>query len=112
MSEEEQIKEINDSISQGIAAWADIMLEAEADRWAFFLNYTPLDLMNAIFIFQHVLSNIGIKEGKIDDEKAAEFGERLRQLVVDMTGYDPREIAELMKPILTDLINPSTIIEA
>lgn len=33
---------------------------------------------------------------RIDDEKAVEFGQRLRQLVIDMTGFDPAEI--VIKP--------------
>lgn len=40
-------------------------------------------------INQHVASNIGIKAGRIDEEKAVEYGQRLRQLVTDMTGCDP-----------------------
>lgn len=85
------IKEINQHIREGINQWADIMLTADADKWAEQLCYFPRDLMNAIFIFQHVASNIGIKAGRIDEEKAAEFGKRLRQLVIDMTGYDPQK---------------------
>lgn len=91
MGTKEQIAEINLSIRDGINQWADIMLTSEADEWAYQLNYFPRDLMNALLIFQHVASNIGIKAGKIDETKALEFGQRLRQLVVDMTGYDPHE---------------------
>lgn len=85
------IKEINQHIREGINQWANIMLTADADEWAEQLCYFPRDLMNAIFIFQHVASNIGIKAGHIDEGKAAEFGKRLRQLIIDMTGYDPHE---------------------
>ena len=45
--------------------------------------------MNAVYIFQHVASNIGIKAGKIDEETAKVLGHQLRKLVIDMTGYDP-----------------------
>ena len=87
----EQIAEVNKHIRDGINQWADIMLTAEAYQWAYALKYFPRDLMNATFIFQHVASNIGIKAGRINEEKATEFGQRLRQLVIDMTGYDPHE---------------------
>ena len=87
----EQIAEVNRHIRDGINQWADIMLTAEADQWSYALNYFPRDLMNATFILQHVASNIGIKAGRINEEKATEFGQRLRQLVIDMTGYDPHE---------------------
>lgn len=85
------IHEINQHIRAGINQWADIMLTAEADQWAYQLRYFPRDLMNATLIFQGVASNIGIKAGRIDENKAVEFGQRLRQLVIDMTGYDPHE---------------------
>lgn len=86
-----QIAEINKHIREGINQWADIMLTADADRWAYNLRYFPRDLMNATLIFQHVASNIGIHAGCIDEKNAVEFGQRLRQLIIDMTGYDPHE---------------------
>jgi len=89
--EKTQIAEINQHIRDGINQWADIMLIADADRWAYNLKYFPRDLMNATLIFQHVASNIGIKAHRINEERATEFGQRLRQLVIDMTGYDPHE---------------------
>jgi len=86
-----KIAEVNKHIRDGINQWADIMLMADADQWAYDLTYFPRDLMNVTLIFQHVASNIGIKAGRIDGEKAVEYGQRLRQLVIDMTGYDPHE---------------------
>jgi hypothetical protein len=90
-NEQARIAEINLHIRNGIAQWSDIMLLADADNWAVKLNYYLPDLMNAVLIYQHVASNIGIKAGRIDEQKAVEFGNRLRQLVIDMTGYDPHE---------------------
>ena len=86
-----QIAEVNKHIRDGINQWADIMLTADADQWAYELRYFPRDLMNATIIYQHVAS-IGIHAGRIDEEKAVEFGTRLRELVKDMTGYDPVDI--------------------
>lgn len=37
--------------------------------------------------------NIGIKNGHINEERAKVYGERLRRLIIDMTGYDPKDIA-------------------
>lgn len=86
------LKEINTAIRDGINQWADVMLESEVKQWACRLDYFPRDLMNAIYIFQHVASNIGIKAGRISEQNTEEFGNRLRQLVIDMTGYDPHGI--------------------
>lgn len=83
------IAEVNAEIRNALNQWADIMLEAEAENWAEQLNYFPRDIMNAAYIFQHVLSNVGIKRGLIDIQKAEKFGYRLRQLIIDMTGHDP-----------------------
>lgn len=89
------LKEINQAMRDGINQWADIMLEAEAKQWAYHLKYFPPDVFNATYIFQHVLSNVGIKAGKIDEQKAVEYGKRLRQLVKDMTGIDLRELPKI-----------------
>ena len=90
----ERIAEINRHIRDGLNSWADIMLMADADEWAFHLNYFPRDVANACMIFQHICSNVGIKTGHIDEVKAVEFGRRLRELVMDMTGFDPVELAK------------------
>ena len=91
--QEEAIMEINFAIRDSLEKWADIVLESEVGQWAFNLNYFPRDLLNAVCIFQHIASNIGIKAGLIDKEKAEEYGKRLRQLIIDMTGHDPALIA-------------------
>jgi hypothetical protein len=102
INEREALMEINAAIRDGLNQWADVMLESEAKQWAYRLDYFPRDLMNAIYIFQHVASNIGIKAGHIDEQKAVEYGERLRQLVIDMTGYDPHGILSDLEKETTD----------
>ena len=95
---EEAIAEVNNGIREGLRHWSDVMILADADQWAVHLKYFPSDLMNATLIFQHVASNIGIKAGKIDEETAKVLGDRLRRLVIDMTGYDPHvEMARMVK---------------
>lgn len=84
------IKEINKHVRDALNQWANIALELESRQVAFYMNYYPIDLINTTYLFQHVASNIGIKAGKIDPETAQLFGNRLRSLIVDMTGYDPK----------------------
>jgi len=91
--QQNQIAEINQHIRDGIKTYADICLLADADQWAVNLNYFPTDIMNATLIFQHVCSNVGIKKGLIDEERAEFLGSKLRKLVLDMTGFDPASIA-------------------
>lgn len=89
--------EINEAIRSALNQWADIALEAEAKQWAHCLTYFPRDLMNVTYLFQHVASNIGIKAGHINEGNVEELGQRLRQLIVDMTGHDPARIVERPK---------------
>ena len=89
----EQVAEINRHIRDGINQWADVCLTADADQWAYLLMYFPRDVMNVTLLFQHVCSSVGIHAGRIDEKKAEEYGNRLRQLVIDMTGFDPHAIA-------------------
>ena len=91
---DKQIKYINDSIRSGLDSWATVVLAMEAMHEAFRLDYSPRDLMSAGYLFEHVATNIGIKAGVIDEDKAVEFGNRLRQLVIDMTGIDPHDIGK------------------
>jgi hypothetical protein len=98
INEQDALMEINTAIRDGLNQWADVMLESEAKQWAYKLNYFPRDIVNACLIFQHICSNVGIKKGLIDEQKAEVYGKRFRQLVIDMTGYDPAVIVANMNP--------------
>ena len=91
---DKQVKYFNDGIRSGLDSWATVAILLEAMNQACLMDYSPCDLMNAAYLFQHVASNIGIKAGIIDEDKAVEFGNRLRQLIIDMTGYDPHDIGK------------------
>lgn len=95
---EEEVNErtfaiINRHIREGITQWADIMLRSEADQWAYHLNYDTADLLSAVYILQHVASNIGIKNGTITEKNVEELGLRIHDLVLAMTGYDTHKLA-------------------
>ena len=92
MDTKEQIKEINQHISDALQQWADIMLLADADNWSYQLNYSDKDALNAIFIFNHVLSNIGIKNGVLNDKNVIEKSKKLREFIKDYCGLDTIEI--------------------
>ena len=92
MADKEQIKKINQHISDALEQWSTTMLVADADEWAYYLNYSEQDALNAIFIFNHVLMNIGIKNGVLDDKNATEKAKQLRQFIKDYCGLDTFEI--------------------
>jgi hypothetical protein len=91
MNEKEYFKEINQHISDALEQWSTTMLVADADEWAYHLNYSEQDAMNAIFILNHVLSNIGIKNGVLNDKNVIEKSNKLREFVKDFCGLDTVE---------------------
>ena len=52
------VREVQVHISGALSEWADIMLDIEAHGKAYLLHYNEKDLVNAMYIFEHVLSNI------------------------------------------------------
>lgn len=91
------VREVQVHISDTLKEWADIMLDIEAHQKAHLLHYSEQDLVNAIYIFEHVLCNIAIHNGSITPQnvnKATEMGMDLREYVKKYTGLDTREIAK------------------
>lgn len=92
MENKEQIKEVNQHISDALEQWSTTMLVADADEWAYYLNYSDQDALNAIFIFNHVLTNIGIKNGVLNDKNVFEKSKKLREFIKEYCGLDTVEI--------------------
>ena len=92
--QKQNIQQVNEGLREMMNTLADMMLMSEADQWAYLLSYFPRDIMNALYIFQHVVSNVGIKSGRIDEKTAVEYGHRLSQFVNEMTGYTPADWME------------------
>lgn len=79
----EDIKEINKHISDALKQWSDIMLLADSDEWSYRLEYSDEDVLNALYIFNHVAQNIAIKSSWYKDEedifdKITDFREQLK----------------------------------
>ena len=89
----QMLEEVNQNIRQSIEFWANTMLQSEVDGWAYHLNYDTADLLSAVYILQHVASNIGIKNGTITEKNVEELGLRIHDLVLAMTGYDTHKLA-------------------
>lgn len=91
------IREVQVHISDMLKEWADIMLDIEAHQKAHLLHYSEKDLVNAMYIFEHVLANIAIHNGSITPknvDKATEMGMDLREYVKKYTGLDTHEITK------------------
>jgi hypothetical protein len=90
------VREVQVHISDVLREWADIMLDIEANQKAHLLHYNEKDLVNAMYIFEHVLCNIAIHNGSITPQnvdKATEIGKDLREYVKKYTGLATWEIS-------------------
>lgn len=80
---------------EGLDKLATYCLELEIVGQAHLYQYSDADIMNAIFVFNHVVSNRlahnQIKSGQLDPEIALHVGNKLHDLIVEITGFDPRE---------------------
>ena len=101
MNEKEQIKEINQHIGDALEQWSRIMCKADADEWAYHLDYTDEDLFNVLCMFNHVCANYGIKNGTLNSEvKAEKFGVGIRELLKEHIGVDT---VKLTSKVLYDM---------
>lgn len=88
----EKIKEINGHISEALKQWSSIMINADADQWSYFLDYSDEDMLNALFIFNHVWQNRAIKRGVFDKENAGEKMDKFKNVVMEVFGVDTIEL--------------------
>lgn len=89
----DSIGEVQAHISGALDDWANIMLGIEANQKAFLLHYTEKDLLNAIYIFEHIITNVGIYNNTIKDgEMAFLMGKELREYVKKFTSIDTIEL--------------------
>lgn len=86
------IKEINNQISDALRQWMEVLNTADADGWAFYLNYSDEDALNTLYIFSHIFQNIAIKSGYITAENAMAKGELLKKAIKEFSGIDSIEL--------------------
>lgn len=91
---DEAIKEINQHISDALDQWSDIMLKADADAWAYELSYSDEDLLNALYIFNHVAENIAIKSGFLNEKNVTEKMTAFKNSVKESFGFDTVELTK------------------
>lgn len=92
---ENSIREVQAHISAALDQWAYIMNDIDAKEKAHLLHYKDEDLLNAIYIFEHVLANVGIHNLTIKNaDDATEMGDQLRDYVKRFTGIDTVELTK------------------
>jgi hypothetical protein len=90
---EEKIKEINTHLSNGLKHWAEVLIMADADEWAFFLNFSDEDVFHALLIFNSIAQNRGIKSGHLNEVNAQQKGSAFKDAIKDFCGIDPATLA-------------------
>lgn len=86
------IKEVNKEISEGLAHWQEVLNLADADEWAYYLEYSNEDLFNALYIFNHVAQNIAIKKGFLNDANAEDNMRAYVQAIERCFGFNTIEL--------------------
>jgi hypothetical protein len=92
--EHPEIKEINEHISDALEMWQNIMLEADAGKWAYHLDYNDRDLLNALYIFNHVAQNIAIKKGYLNEQNAEMCMRRFCDCIENCFGFNTVELTK------------------
>lgn len=82
----------NEEIKDGLAHWAEIMNIADADQWSFLLEYDDADLLNVLYIFNHVAQNIAIKRGFLNMENAEQKMRWFCESIEECFGFNTIEL--------------------
>lgn len=99
MEAKEQIKEINQHISEALEQWSRIMVQADADEWSSMLEYSDEDLLNVLQMFNHVASNKAIKSGVLNESNVFEKMARYVITLEDCFGFNS---IDLTNKVLND----------
>lgn len=86
------IKKINKEIKDALKFWQEMLLISDADMWAYMLDYSEEDLLNALYIFNHVAQNIAIKNGYFTEENVEEKMAKYREGIKEGFGFDTIEL--------------------
>lgn len=86
------IESIQTELPQSLSMWQDILLHSDADEWAYELNYTDEDLLNALYIFSHIATNKAIKSGFLNEKNALAVGAQFKRECLKAFGFDSVEL--------------------
>lgn len=90
----EEIKEINKHLSNGLKHWAELLIMANADEWAYYLDFNDEDFFHALWIFNSVAQNIAIKSDYLNGKNVEGKGVAFRNAIKDFCGIDPVELTK------------------
>ena len=91
---ENSIREVQVHISDALEQWSYIMNDIDANCKGHLLHYSDRDLLNIIYMFEHVVSNIGIHNKVVNETNATAMGNNLREYIKKYTGIDTVELTK------------------
>ena len=87
-----EIRRINKDIKGALNFWADMLLISDADQWSYQLNYDDKDLLNALYIFNHVAQNKAIKSGHLTEDNVELRIRRFCDCIENCFGFNTIEL--------------------
>lgn len=94
-------KEILESIatakcemSDAFWEWSDILIEADAMEWAYFLDYDKKDLFSTLNIFWRVWSNYAIKKGIFKSSNSEDKAKMFVKAIEECFGINTVELTK------------------
>ena len=81
-------------MSESFWEWSNILLEADAMGWSFFLDFDKKDLFSTLNIFSRVWINYAIKNGIFTESNAEEKAKMLAKAIEDCFGINTVTLTE------------------
>ena len=74
--------------------WSNILIEADAMEWSFFLDFDKKDLFSTLNIFSRVWSNYAIKNGILTEGNVEEKTKMFAKAIEDCFGINTIKLTE------------------
>ena len=81
-------------MSESFWEWSNILLEADAMEWSFFLDFDKKDLYSTLNIFLRVWSNYAIKNGIFAESNVEEKTKMFAKAIEDCFGVNTIKLTE------------------
>ena len=81
-------------MSESFWEWSNILIEADATQWSFFLDFDKRDLYSTLNIFSRVWSNYAIKNGIFTESNVEERTKMFAKAIEDCFGVNTIKLTE------------------
>ena len=81
-------------MSESFWEWSNLLIEADAMKWSFFLDFDKKDLFSTSNIFIRVWSNYAIKNGIYTESNTEEKAKMFAKAIEDCFGINTIKLTE------------------